>query len=481
MHKLCFDDDFLLKYEGLFKTIQLDVFARHVTTLCKAIGKIKSKRITIYWYVHTTDKNEILVARHLNIESEKLTLENNLSIQFTKVFTEKFPYVTRHKKKELFVSYAIVEHEDEKFDLNKSMFTAFSNVERKLNFDNKIGIFVAKHFIKIAPLILTFFTFILMMRLISIPSDSIQFDTLSFSISYALVINVIAFTLLFLLFWLMQIAMYVIVRLRKKWQMRFEIYNVNHEVKSNAIAFGVIILGIAFILIAILTLFTNKKDFFSDVALPIYLGKTQTPSYLQISFKDLNESKTSNVLYISENAQTTYFLYDYDLNQLIYQNKDLSKSLCMGEEKKAYTESMLPMIYAKTFANQIYRKTRTKDVRLSSKYLPFQETFCFITYPKTIYYKSNKKILILMGKPDSDENNKQYFYYDFATVKKDVLAYKGICDVNNNTDFIKNIMRSEVVKYVPYQENKLDSNEFEEFDLYQYACQRMTSGQVNNK
>lgn len=320
-----------------------------------------------------------------------------------------------------------------------------------------------------------------MMRLISIPSDSIQFDTLSFSISYALVINVIGFTFLFLLFWLMQIMTYVIVRLNKKWQMRFEIYNVNHEVKSNAIAFGVIFLCFAFFYIVFMTLFTNKKDFFSDVALPIYLGKTQTPSYMQISFQDLNESKTSNVLYISENAQTTYFLYDYDLNQLIYQNKDLSKSLCMGEEKKSYVDSMLPMIYAKTFANQIYRKTRTKDVRLSSKHLPFQETFCFTTYPKAIHYKTNNKVLILMGQPDSDQNEKQYFYYDFATIKKDVLAHKGICDVNNNLDFIKNIMRSEVIKQIPYQENKLDSNKFEEFDLYHYACQRVETNKVNKK
>lgn len=498
MDTLSFDNDFLLKYGGLFHTVRLDVFAKHVDKLNSAIRKKFVQRISIYWYVHMADnENEILFARHMQMDSSKTKDTRSFSVYFKKAFVEKYPYLALEKQVKFNVSYVIIKHNElnqqhlwptlaeksskEKlhinYQINRDFCNAFSKVEKYSPFEEKVpeflksvATYLSQNFTKIAPVFLAFFTFILLIRLISIPTDSIQFQSLSFSISSTLFFYIFVIVSFCFVIWLVMIGMSFLLGLAsKRIQMNSEMY-VSDDAKTYAVSLAIVLILILFIVTAYKALFTDS-DPFSDIALPIYLGDTQSPSYMQIKFQDLNESKTSNVLYVYENSQNTYFLYDDDLNSLIYRNQDLTKSLCMGDEKKSYVESMLPMIYAKTFDNQMYRKTRTRTVQLSAQDLPFQETFCFKQYPEAIRLKSNNQVLILMGQPDPDNNEKLFYYYDFTTVKKDILSYHDICDVNNSHDFIKKMMRSEVLKNFEYRVNELDQNDFEEWDIYQYACQ----------
>lgn len=334
MDKLSFDDDFLLSFGDLFHTMKLNDFSSYMDMLSKKIQKDYTQRVSMYWYIHTDNKNEILVARHLQIDPHEIKYQKKLSWQFQNAFTNKYPFISFDEKEKLSVSYTIVEHEEfnfkclnpdvekvdqkyvivhHKFEINKDIYKAFSKVEKLFPFEDKVfqiyqtaKIYISEHFTKITPIFFAFFTIVLLKRLTSVPTDSIQFQSLSFSISYTLITYAIVLLITGFLFWFIFISMGLLVGWsNKKLQMKLELYDINLEAKNNTLLISIILILLLFFFTFYNGFITDKKDPFSDVALPIYLGDTQTPSYMKIKFQDLNESKTRNVLYLYENSQNT--------------------------------------------------------------------------------------------------------------------------------------------------------------------------------
>jgi len=333
-------------------------------------------------------------------------------------------------------------------------------VEKISPFEEKVKVFfqvvtkyIFEHFPKFSSILFSFITFVLLSKLRSIPMGSIELNVISFSIIYSLAFFIISLSFIGIFIWVLMISMTILVGLlSRRVQMEFEAYT-NHEPLAYSIGTTI---GTAFLILFIISIqavLTDEQDLFSDIAIENYLSDTQIPMYLRMEFKDLNTSQVENVLYLGETKQNILFLLDKDLNALIYQDEYLTKEICMGPKHHSFTQSMLPMINRKTFDNQIYRRTHAKNVEVSLKRLSFQDTFCFLEYTKAIEVNSTKQIILLMGKPGLNRND--IFYIDMPTIKEKVVEKPELCEVKKESEFIRKLMRSEVLKSISYKTQKI--------------------------
>ncbi len=505
MNTLRFDDDFLLKYGGLFQTEKLSALMdSKIEQIDERIKAEYPNRVTLYWYIHPEDKNEVLLARHLQIDVSDPKLVSSFANSFKSAFAKKFTSVALDERKKLFLSYAIIDHEGlhknfssitlgmnekERYkaiaSIDKAVYGAFAKVSKtsplEEEFDRlsaKTYRFIRDNFSVISSLSFTLLSLLLLIRLNAVPITSIDYSAISFAIAFTIIrlIGVFVFTAISAYVFILILILFIYIY-SQKLQMSSKLY-LNSETVKFLLPGTIFLVIILFILPMYFTLISKNKDPITDAAMKSYLFDAQIPAIVKMKYEDINsttnklQSVTKNVLYLGEDGQNVLFLRDDDIHRLIYQDRKLTERICMAEIH-TYADYMLPMIYAQTFDDRVYRRTRSKKVTIASDNLAFQEAFCFNIYPKPIRIKSTNEPMLLMGQVKQEQYGEidKFYYLDMPVVMAKVAEKPEICQAKNEKEFLLSIMRSEVLKETPYKTREIKSEkDYEPFDMYQHVC-----------